>query len=136
MKTTSKEILLPSSVRREMNATFKCGRNELSRALTYERNSSRAKMLRAAAMERGGLIYTGVKAPNGYCPDIETKVDHVREIIHQQLGRRVELEVGIKTGVITILIDGAPVATLEDATLDTWADAVYSLQQTHNQLNA
>lgn len=55
----TRQILLPASVLREMRETFKVGRNVLRRALNYERNSDRAKALRAAALERGGLIYTG-----------------------------------------------------------------------------
>ena len=54
-----KQILLPPSVFRELYQTFKVHRVILSRALKYERNSKRDQMLRAAALERGGLIYTG-----------------------------------------------------------------------------
>ena len=48
-----KQILLPVIVLRELKDTFKVGRNDLRRALNYERNSRRAKMLRSAALERG-----------------------------------------------------------------------------------
>ena len=58
-----KQILLPPSVFRELYQTFKVHRVILSRALKYERNSKRDQMLRAAALERGGLIYTGERAP-------------------------------------------------------------------------
>lgn len=73
-----KQILLPPSVFRELYQTFKVHRVILSRALKYERNSKRDQMLRAAALERGGLIYTGERAPQGYCPNVETRHDHVR----------------------------------------------------------
>ena len=76
----TRQILLPASVLREMRETFKVGRNVLRRALNYERNSDRAKALRAAALERGGLIYTGEHAPKGYCPNVETRHDHVWKI--------------------------------------------------------
>ena len=68
-----KQILLPPSVFRELYQTFKVHRVILSRALKYERNSKRDQMLRAAALERGGLIYTGERAPQGYCPNVETR---------------------------------------------------------------
>ena len=65
-----KQILLPPSVFRELYQTFKVHRVILSRALKYERNSKRDQMLRAAALERGGLIYTGerVEKPRDFDP--------------------------------------------------------------------
>lgn len=55
----SKQILLPVSVKAEMVRTFKITRMTLDRALKYTLNSSRANMLRAAAIQRGGRIFTG-----------------------------------------------------------------------------
>jgi hypothetical protein len=131
----NQQILLPDRVKREMNTTFKCGENELNRALTYARNSSRAKMLRIAALERGGVIYTGAHAPNGYCPEVETRHDHATGMMYQNIGKRVELQVQTRPGnVATIVVDGEPVATLTDLTLKSWGDALYSLQQIYNQL--
>ena len=93
----TKQILLPASVLREMREKFKVGRNDLRRALNYERNSDRARMLRAAALERGGLIYTGERAPKGYCPSVETRHDQVRGMMYQTFGGRVELQVSRET---------------------------------------
>ena len=53
------QILLPPSVARELQETFKVAHNTLRRALNYELNSDRARMLRAAARARGGVMYTG-----------------------------------------------------------------------------
>ena len=53
------QILLPPAVAAELRKTFKIERNTLRRALIYESNSDRARMLRAAALERGGVVYTG-----------------------------------------------------------------------------
>lgn len=132
----TKQILLPDSVKREMTETFSLGRNELQRALTYSRNSPRANMLRAAALDRGGLIYTGAHAPNGYCPDVETTFDHAAGTMRQNFGQRVELLVQRPTNEATIIIDKHPVATFSDMTLGTWGNVLYSLQKIYNQLNA
>lgn len=131
-----KQILLPTSSLRELRETFKVGRNDLRRALNYERNSERAKMLRAAALQRGGLIYTNEQAPQGYCPNVETKHDHVQGIMYQSFGGRVELQVNRTTNAATIIIDGVAVASFNDMTLSTWGNVLYSLQQIYNQLNA
>lgn len=131
-----KQILLPTAKLRELRETFNVGRNDLRRALNYDRNSDRARMLRAAALERGGLIYTGEHAPQGYCPNVETKHDQVRGMMYQTFGDRVELQVSRETNVATIVIDNEPVATFNNMTLGTWGDVLYSLQKVYNQLNA
>ena len=123
-----KQILLPPSVFRELYQTFKVHRVILSRALKYERNSKRD--------QRGGLIYTGERAPQGYCPNVETRHDHVRGMMYQNFGDRVELQVNRETNAATIIIDHEPVATFNDMTVATWGDVLYSLQKIYNQLNA
>lgn len=132
----TRQILLPASVLREMRETFKVGRNILRRALNYERNSKRDQMLRAAALECGGLIYTGEHASKGYCPNVETTHDHAQRMMIQRFGDRVELHVNRDTNAAAIIIDHQPVATFHDMTLTTWGDVLYSLQKIYNQLNA
>lgn len=131
----TRQILLPVSVLREIREKFKVGRNDLRRALNYGCNSDRAKMLRAAALERGGLIYTGKHAPRGFCPNVETRFDHVRGMMYQSFGARVELQVNRNTNAATIIIDNEVVATFDDMTLGTWGDVLYSLQKIYNQLS-
>ncbi len=111
-----------------MNIRHKCGENELNRALTYARNSPRAKMLRIAALE------AGAHAPREYCPDVDTRHDHVKGMTYQKIGERVELQVTRPGNVATILIDGEPVTTFDNMTLRSWGDVLYSLQQIYNQL--
>lgn len=131
-----KQILLPASVFRELRGDFKVHSVILGRALKYERNSKRDQMLRAAALERGGLIYTGERAPKGYCLNVETQHDQERDMMIQNFGDRVELQVNMKTNVAAIIIDRRPVATFDDMTLAAWGDVLYSLQKIYNQLNA
>jgi len=130
-----RQIFLPGPIRKEMAEVFKLGRNELSRALAYERNTAKAKMLRIAALERGGVIYTGVHAPKGFCPDVETGHDHATRTMTQRIGDRVALVVSRDTNTAMIEIDGEPVATFREMTLGAWGDVLYALQQIYNQLD-
>jgi len=131
-----KQILLPLSVQKELNTEHKCSENELRRALNYQRNSKRAKMLRVAALERGGLIYTSAHAPSGYCPNVDTRHDHAKRVMSQMIGERVELQVSRDRNTATIIIDGEEVATFDGMTISSWGDVLYSLQQVYNQLIA
>ncbi len=129
-----REILLPNRIQRSLSAEHKCSENELNRALKYQRNSPRAKRLRRAAIERGGLIFTGERKPQGFMPDADTRFDHSEEVMYQKFGNRVELQVSRKTNTATVFIDGELVATFENYTMRDWQDSVYSLQQIYNKL--
>ncbi len=131
-----KQILLPGAVKREMEATFKVDRCTLGRALKFERNSRRDKMLRAAATERGGLLFTGERKPKGFMPDVDTLHDHVGRTTYQWFGDRMEVRISKDTDTATVFIDGELVAIFEEMTTSVWGDMLYSLQQIYNQLNA
>lgn len=130
-----KQILLPANVRREMAEQFKASRNEMRRALNYTINSKRAKMLRAAALQRGGLIYTGITAPAGYIPTVATEFDHVNGFMNQSFGNRLLLRVSLTDSRATVCIDGKQVLSYENMTTGDWGNILYSLQQVYNQLN-
>nr|DAR27490.1 MAG TPA: hypothetical protein [Caudoviricetes sp.] len=131
-----KQILLPVPVMRELRTTFKVGQTILSRALKYKRNSKRDQMLRAAALERGGLIYTGERAPKGFCPNVSTRYDHVNGWMYQNFANRVELRISLHTSKAIVLVDGVEVLSLDNMTIGMWGDVLYSLQQIWNKLNA
>ena len=78
----SKQILLPVSVKAEMVRTFKITRMTLDRALKYTINSSHANMLRAAAIQRGGRLFTGQIA--------EPEVERVSELFRSTCPRRLD----------------------------------------------
>lgn len=132
----TKQILLPAGTLRELRDTFKVHPVVLNRALKFERNSKRDNMLRAAALQRGGLIYTGVNAPQGFCPNVETSHDHVNGLILQNFGERIELQISRRTNAAEVIIDGQTVVIFNDMTISSWGNVLYSLQQVYNQLNA
>ena len=99
--------------------------------------ASEIKCSDAAALEprRVNLYRASMRQPTFVQP-AETRFDHVRGMLYQTLGNRVELQVNMDTNVATIVIDGEVVATFNDMTIDTWGDVLYSLQNIYNQLNA
>lgn len=129
------QILTTTALRRELIRDLKVHPVIFDRALKYQRNSKRDRMIRDTALKRGGFLYTGLlHAPEGYVPKVETLFDQARDIMYQSFGDRVALEVELKTGRATIFIDHNPVAVFDDMSLETWGDILYSLQQVYNQL--
>ncbi len=131
----SKQILLPASVRREITTTFKVGSKALSRALEFKINSRRAVLLRAAALERGGLIYREGVAPKGFMPECETTFDHLRGEICQTIGADLMLIVNEQTGDASLHYRGEQIAEFRDVTVERWAQVVYGVQMIYNKLN-
>ncbi|MDR2130991.1 MAG: hypothetical protein LBP56_07505 [Odoribacteraceae bacterium] len=129
-----RQILLPVAVARELRETFKVDRGILRRSLCYERNGPQARLLRAAALERGGVVFTGEPAPRGYCPPVETSYE--KDVITRSFGDRVELRVERSTETATVVVDGAPVARFRRVTLDETGCILYSLEKIHDRLSA
>lgn len=133
MKTMkAMQILLPTVVRMEMVRTFKITRSTLDRALKYQANSSRDNMLRSAAFQRGGVIYLGVPAPNGYLPDVATSFEN--GYMRQQFGERLEVILHLESNKAILKIDGQEAAKFEGLTVGAWGNMLYSLQQIYNKL--
>jgi len=56
-----KEILLPAAKKREIARIFKTSNVTVWSALKFKTKSGFADTLRAAALERGGVVYDGTK---------------------------------------------------------------------------
>lgn len=135
-KTTvmAKQILLPTEIRTQMATTFKVTRAVLDRALGYRGNSSRDRMLRAAALERGGVIYLGERVANGFMPAVDT-VGGGRVLV-QRLTDRVVLRINRDSDSVSLLVDGQEVMARDGVTLRQWGDILYSLRHLYDRLNA
>lgn len=130
-----KQILLPIAVLRELKDTFKVGRNDLRRALNYERNSSRARMLRCAALERGGLIYTeGVNRRNS---DFFQKEGDWQEgnKISRLFKNGVEIQLDNEMQRLTISQKGEVVLTVCDLDAAAWKEILHFVQKIYNYWN-
>jgi hypothetical protein len=56
-----KEIYLPAEAKKELAKTFHTSGVTVWSALKFKTNSGFANTLRAAALERGGVVYDGCK---------------------------------------------------------------------------
>lgn len=130
-----KQILLPVIVLRELKDTFKVGRNDLRRALNYERNSRRAKMLRSAALERGGLIYTKEGAGEGcHWVSVEGGTENGRRI-YRLFNQGMELEVDCGMERLTVK-SGEIVCVVCDINAGIWKEVLCFVQKVHNGWNS
>lgn len=127
MKNLTQQILLPLSVWKDINREYSCGEKELRRALRYEVNSPRAKELRRAALNKGGLVYRYRQAPKGYVPSVSTEHDEASGEIRQKIGDRMEL-VFLRDGRFEIRVDSEPAYTGAGATMREWGDLLLSLE--------
>ena len=64
-----KQIFLPVEDKKEMIKSFKTTKETLWAALNFKTDSNFARMLRAAAYERGGVLYPDPKKSKGYIPE-------------------------------------------------------------------
>lgn len=78
----AKQILLPTVVKAEMIQTFKITRMTLDRALKYTINSVHANMLREAAIQRGGRVFTGQMC--------DAEATHAIELFRETCPRRLD----------------------------------------------
>lgn len=130
-----KQILLPVTVLRELKDTFKVGRNDLRRALNYERNSKRAKMLRSAALERGGLIYTkGGTGEGCHLVSVEGGTENGRRI-YRLFKQGMELEVDCGMEHLTVK-SGEIVCMVCDVDVQSWKEVLYFVQKVYNGWNS
>ncbi len=104
---------------------FNVNKVSLWNALQFNCSSPRARMLRAAAIQRGGIVYTG-RIPDGYIPPVSTEFDHSKGIIVQKFGAAAKITIDKSTA--TIEIPGAVPITIDGVTVAQWERLLYSVQ--------
>lgn len=127
-----KQILLPTARKRELRESFKVNPMALDRALKYEVNSSEARKLRAAALQRGGLIYNIYNGPAEFIPQCDTEFDHQKNVIIQRFGN--SATVVISDTSATIQFPGCEKITIEGITIANWNALLFGVQQIVNSL--
>lgn len=134
MGNVEKQILLPQTVKSEMQKTFGVNRCTLGRALKYEANSSQAKMLRAAALQRGGLIYSGNLTDRQVVPvDVLIEFDHEKGMMYQTIGERVRVEINQNTGDAAFFLDGEQIADFGRVTVAKWGNVLFCAEIVYRQ---
>ena len=106
----SKEILVPSDVKKQLAADFKTSNVSVWKALTYQTDSSFANMIRVAALERGGRIYDGTPDPSrlNFIADCETSFDTANHLMIQIFSERVKIIADMANNKVTVYIDNEP----------------------------
>lgn len=100
-----KQIFLSAEKKREMAKTFKVTRQTVWYALTFRTKGGFADMLRAAALQRGGVLLNcdGEFEPN---LKFDTYFKEVPRQMVQVFSPRVKMVGDLENGGITIVVDG------------------------------
>ena len=112
----SKEILLPPRVMSELKTTFKVPSGTVMRnIMTGKNNSAKARTVRAAALQRGGLIYTGAPTPLPIC---ETRFYNEGDMMVLHFGDRVRINVYFDNNAnIDLFVDEVMVESHNDLSI-------------------
>lgn len=109
--SNDKQIFLPVEIKKEMIKAFRTTKETLWAALNFKTDSNFARMLRAAAYERGGVLYPDPKRAAKYSPLCETVFETAENTMIQNFGVRVKLIVNLSNGDTSIFVDGDQKAT-------------------------
>lgn len=113
-----KQIFLPVEIKKEMIKTFRTTKETLWAALNFRTDSNFARMLRAAAYERGGVLYPDPKRSPSSVPQCETVFNTSEKTMVQSFGNRVKLVANLSGGELSLFVDGEQKATFDNPKLD------------------
>lgn len=95
-----KQILTDNETKTFLMKAFGCSRQQVWRALNFERNSEKAQRIRILALKRGG------KLTEGYVSQCETTHNTAERTMEQSFGSRVKIVADYKTAEVKVLVDG------------------------------
>lgn len=117
-----------------MERTFKVNKVTLWKSLNFTFNSPRAKMLRAAALERGGVLYDSSKAAPGYYPDCITSFETADRTMTQRFSDRVYLIADMSSDSVAVYKDGEMIQRHLNVTLSKLSDIQSNAERMAKQL--
>lgn len=132
--SNGKLVYLPVEIKKEMIKTFKTTKETLWAALNYKTDSDFARMLRAAAFERGGVLYPDPKRSKGYIPECETIFNTSEKTMVQNFGVRVKLVGNLLSGELSLFVDGEQKATFDNPHLDELSNIQATAQNLADEL--
>lgn len=133
--SNGKLIYLPVEIKKEIIKSFKTTKETLWAALNYKTDSNFARMLRAAAFERGGVLYPDPKRTADYVPQCETTFNTSEKTMVQSFGVRVKLVGNLSSGELSLFVDGEQKATFANPHLDELSDIQLTAQNLANELS-
>lgn len=112
----NKQIFLSTEKKKEMAETFKVSRQTVWYALTFRTKSGVADMLRAAALQRGGVL---LNCDKNFEPNLkfDTYFNEVPRQMVQVFSPRVKMVSHLDNGVITIEVDGKVAKSFGDVSM-------------------
>lgn len=116
--SNEKQIFLPVEIKKEIIKSFKTTKETLWSALNFKTDSNFARMLRAAAYERGGVLYPDPKRAAGYIPQCETVFNTSEKTMIQSFGIRVKLVGNLSNGEVSLFVDGEQKAMFDNPKLN------------------
>lgn len=108
-------IYLPPKAKKELAQTFKVSGVTLWNALNFVHNSPKSKALRAAAMQRGGILFD--TKGRSISPNHITTFETADETMTQRFSDRVYLIADFRTGIVTVYDSDEVVMTVENPTM-------------------
>lgn len=129
-----KQIFLPLEDKKEMIKSFKTTKETLWAALNFKTDSNFARMLRAAAYERGAVLYDPKRAPN-YSPQCDTVFNTSEDTMIQSFGVRVKLVGNLSNGKLSLFVDGEQKAMFDNPKFDELSDIQAAAQDLANELS-
>ena len=102
---------------------FRCSRQQVWRALNFERNSETARRIRVLALQRGG------KLTEGYTPNCETTHNTVARTQEQTFGRRVKIIADRNSGEVAVIVDGVKKDSYRDLSVPDFMQLQHEVEQ-------
>lgn len=132
--SNEKQIFLPVEIKKEIIKTFKTTKESLWAALNFKTDSNFARMLRAAAYERGGVLYPDPKRTSRYIPRCEAVFNTSEKTMVQSFGVRVKLVGNLSSGELSLFVDGEQKAMFDNPKLDELSNIQVTAQNLANEL--
>lgn len=132
--SNEKQIFLPVEIKKEIIKTFKTTKESLWAALNFKTDSNFARMLRAAAYERGGVLYPDPKRTSRYIPECEAVFNTSEKTMVQSFGVRVKLVGNLSSGELSLFVDGEQKAMFDNPKLDELSNIQVTAQNLANEL--
>ena len=95
-----KQIYTDVETKEFLAKTFKCSKQAVWLALTFQRNSEMARRMRVLALKRGGALVGAKKL------EWDTTHEEVEKTMTQTLSERVKIVYDKKSGEATLYVDG------------------------------
>lgn len=118
-----KQILTDNETKTFLMKAFGCSRQQVWRALNFERNSDKAQRIRMLALKRGG------KLTEGYIPQCETTHNTADRTMEQTFGPRLKIVADRNNGKVSVIVDGVEKDNYSNLSVPDFMQLQYEVEQ-------